>query len=292
MATTELVGGGLRRDPLSGRLVVVAPGRAKRPGAPERMLEPPTEAELASCPFCAGREDRTPPETLRIPDGEPWRVRVVPNLYPALERQEVVVHTPRHARSLAELSGEELDLVAEAWQRRAAGGNGYVQALVNEGSEAGSSLPHSHSQLAWLPEPPPVVQAELSAIAGGCPLCTPPTRELVVAELGGVLLAASYAGRLPYELIAWPLEHEGDPWTSGRLAAGLRLAAEGLRRLHAVEGPRPANVWLHAAGHWHLEVVPRLSVMAGLELGAGVYVTTLAPEEAAARLRSVDVPAA
>jgi galactose-1-phosphate uridylyltransferase len=57
--------------------------------------------ELEKCPFCAGREDRTPPETLRV--GDPWRVRVVPNLYPAFERQEVVVHTPRHARSLAEL---------------------------------------------------------------------------------------------------------------------------------------------------------------------------------------------
>ncbi|HVR13074.1 MAG TPA: hypothetical protein VMS41_04790, partial [Gaiellaceae bacterium] len=70
----------------------------------------------------------------------------MPNLYPAFERQEVVVHTPRHARSLAELDDEELALVAEAWQRRRAGvPEGYLHALVNEGREAGSSLPHTHS---------------------------------------------------------------------------------------------------------------------------------------------------
>src|SRR5438093_6926481 len=105
----------------------MAPARAKRPGAAQAELAPPTPDELEQCPFCAGREDRTPPETLRI--GDPWRVRVVPNLYPAFERQEVVVHTPRHARSLAELGDEELALVAQAWQhRRASVPEGYLHA--------------------------------------------------------------------------------------------------------------------------------------------------------------------
>ena len=73
-------------------------------------------------------------------------MRVVPNLYPAFERQEVVVHTPRHARSLAELNEEELALVAEAWRlRRKAVPDGYLHALVNEGREAGASLPHTWS---------------------------------------------------------------------------------------------------------------------------------------------------
>src|SRR5439155_21922615 len=122
-------------------------------------IEPPTPEELESCPFCAGREDRTPPETLRL--GDPWRVRVVPNLYPALDRQEVVIHVPRHARSLAELTDDEAALVAEAWQQRAAAEpGGYLHALVNEGRDAGSSLPPAHSQLAWLREPPPAVRAD------------------------------------------------------------------------------------------------------------------------------------
>jgi UDPglucose--hexose-1-phosphate uridylyltransferase len=133
---------------------VIAPDRAKRPGAARAQLDPPTAEELESCPFCAGHEEMTPPQTLALPDQGDWRVRVVPNLYPALERQEVVVHSRRHIRSLAELEGDEPELIAEAWQRRAAAEAGYVHALVNEGREAGSSLPHSHSQLAWLPDPP------------------------------------------------------------------------------------------------------------------------------------------
>jgi UDPglucose--hexose-1-phosphate uridylyltransferase len=273
----------LRCGPLSGRLVAIAPGRAARPGAGARFIPPPDEAELESCPFDAGREDRTPPELLRI--GDPWSVRVVPNLYPALDRHEVVVHVPRHARSLAELTDGELALVAEAWQRRAGGSDGYVHALVNEGADAGSSLPHTHSQLVWLDGPPPEVVREQAACAGDCPLCRRPPDELVVDEQEGVVLSAAWAGRLPYELLVAPIEHEADPWTSPRLAVALRLAAQGLRRLHAAEGPRPVNLWLHAPGHWHVEVLPRLTVMAGLELGAGVYVNTLPPEKAAARLR-------
>jgi UDPglucose--hexose-1-phosphate uridylyltransferase len=275
----------LRRDPLSGRVVAVAPSRASRPGAGGETVPPPDEAELAACPFCAGREDRTPPEVLRL--GEPWQVRVVPNLYPAVQHHEVVVHAPGHVRTIADLGGSELHLVAEAWQRRAAdGGGAYLHALVNEGGAAGSSLPHSHSQLAWLPETPPEVAREQAACASDCPLCLRPSERLVIAERGGLVLSAAWAGRLPYELLVAPAAHEADPWTSPLLADALELAAEGARRLRSVEGPRPLNLWLHAPGHWHLEMLPRLTVPAGLELGAGVYVNTLSPEDAAARLRA------
>jgi UDPglucose--hexose-1-phosphate uridylyltransferase len=145
--------------------VVIAPGRAKRPGAARGVLEPPSAEELETCPFCAGREDRTPPETLRLPKGSTeWSVRVVPNLYPAFERAEVVVHTPRHARSIGELEDEELELVAQSWQqRRTAEPGGYLLAFVNEGRDAGASLPHTHSQLVWLGGTPPAVEAERGA---------------------------------------------------------------------------------------------------------------------------------
>jgi UDPglucose--hexose-1-phosphate uridylyltransferase len=82
-----------------------------------------------------------------------------------------------------------------------------------------------------------------------------------------------------------PREHDEEPFEGPRLAGALGLLADGLRRLHAAEGAAPVNVWLHASGHWHLEVVPRLSVLAGLELGAGYFVNTLAPESAAGVLR-------
>jgi UDPglucose--hexose-1-phosphate uridylyltransferase len=276
----------LRRDPVSGRLVVVAPGRSKRPGAFRRSPLEVTPEELESCPFCAGREERTPPETLRLPgNGQRWQVRVVPNLYPAFTGQEVVVHTPRHCHFLAQLTAPELAVVAEAWQSRAAAHDGYLHAFVNERSEAGASLPHTHSQLVWFSSAPPEVDRELRP--GSCRVCDPPGGdELVIAERDGVVLRAAWAGRMPYELFVAPIEHESDPWRSDLLAAALQLAADGLRRLHGLEGPCPMNLWLHESGHWHIEVVPRLTVLAGIELGAGYFVNPLAPETAAEALRN------
>ena len=256
---------------------MVAPGRSRRPGASWPHIDAPTEEELDSCPFCRGREDRTPPETLTL--GDPWRVRVVPNLYPAFERQEVVVHSPEHVRSFAELHDAQAALVAEAWRRRRkAEPAGYLHALVNDGKAAGGSLPHSHSQLVWLPGPPPAVVAERGE----------PDRDNVVLERGGLIATCPRAGRVPYELLIEPSDPDPDAWASDLLPAALQLLAELLRRLHAVcEGPVPANAWLHAGERWHLEVFPRLTVLAGIELGAGIYVNTIPPEEAAAQLRQV-----
>jgi len=253
--------------------VAIAPARAKRPGAARSELEPPTPDELEQCPFCAGREDRTPPETLRI--GDPWQVRVVPNLYPAFERQEVVVHTPRHARSLAELGDDEAALVAEAWRRRReAIPDGYLHALVNEGREAGSSLPHTHSQLVWFPEAPPETQHRVDR-----------ERWSVVAERDGLVLACPYASRLPYELVLAPAEPRAGAFTDELLPAALQLLCEAIRRVHGVAGASPLNAWLHDSADWHLELLPRLSILAGVELGAGWWINALAPEDAAAALR-------
>jgi UDPglucose--hexose-1-phosphate uridylyltransferase len=266
--------------------VAIAPGRARRPGALVGQIEEPTAEELETCPFCEGREDRTPPETLALgrPDGTPpdspgWTVRVVPNLYPALERQEVVVHSPRHVRSFAELTDAEVAGIAEAWARRREAGraSGYLHAMVNEGRIAGASLVHSHSQLAWLPHEPPALVRETGSVADVL-------HELPVDEDKDVVLAVHPAGRVPYELVIAPFVADDDPFAY-RLAPALRLLREAARRLRAVEGAVPWNAWLHQGPHWHVEVVPRLTVLAGLELGAELYVNTVAPEEAARRLR-------
>jgi len=279
---------------------VIAPGRARRPGASRRVeLDPPTDEELASCPFCEGREDRTPPETFAIrpgggkPDTPGWTVRVVPNLYPIFDQHEVVVSTPRHVRSFAELTEDETATVAIAWRERAQAasdaGYGYVHALLNEGREAGASLPHSHSQLAWLPEAPPAVVAE--AEGDECAVCAEleaalASGERLVLERDGLVLVAAYGGRLPYELLLAPREHPaGGGFESELLAPALAMVSEALRRLHAVEGPVPVNAWLHDTGHWHIEIMPRLTVFAGIELGAGIYVNLLPPEQAATTLR-------
>jgi len=261
----------LRRDAVAGRWVAIAPARATRPGATAEV-----EDEVAGCPFCAGHEDRTPPETLRLGDGPTgWAVRVVPNLYPALERQEVVVHAYDHRRSLGELDDDTLALVADAWQRRAREVGGTVFAIVNEGHAAGASLPHSHSQLAWLPGPPPAILAERGLPEGE-----------VILERDGLVASCPRASRVPYEVQVAPLRSEPDGLRSDLLAPALQLLAELVRRIQAVRGePTPLNVWLHDGAHWHLELVPRTTRLAGLELGAGVYINPVAPEAAAVALR-------
>ena len=213
----------------------------------------------------------------------------MPNLYPAFARQEVAVHTPRHVRSVAELANEELALVAEAWRRRrGAVPDGYLHALVNEGRDAGASLPHTHSQLVWLRKPPPEVALELPRLTkGDCALCGL-TDELEISLQGGVSLRVASAGRVPYELLIVPGEHAAEP-SESELGEMLVLLREAIRRLHELEGPVPLNAWLHTGAHWHLEIVPRLTVLAGLELGAGLYVNWLPPEEAAEALRAFSV---
>ena len=207
--------------------------------------------------------------------GDPWQVRVVPNLYPAFERQEVVVHTPRHARSLAELGDEEAAFVADAWRRRReAVPDGYLHALVNEGREAGSSLPHTHSQLVWLPGAPPETQHRVDR-----------ERWTIVAERDGLVLACPYASRLPYELVLAPAEPRGNAFADDLLPAALQLLCEAIRRVHTAAGASPLNAWLHDSDDWHFELLPRLSILAGVELGAGWWINALAPESAAAALQ-------
>lgn len=244
---------------------------------------------MRDCPFCAGREERTPPETLRL-GHDSWRVRVVPNLYPTFERDEVVIHCPEHVRTFAQLSSDQTALVAEAWRRREAvaraEGFAYVHAFVNEGRSAGASLGHSHSQLVWLRDPPPALRAESDETCRVCELLAGERSRgtRLVAERDGLLAVCPAAGRTPYELLLAPITHD-DRAFGPALDSALDLLAELVRGLRSLEGPVPWNAWLHAGAHWHLELVPRLSTPAGTELGAGIFVLTVAPEDAAAALR-------
>lgn len=247
--------------------MIFAPGRKDRPGGWLPEIDPPTEAELERCPFCAGREDRTPPETLRI--GDPWRVRVVPNLYPAFERQEVVVHAPEHVRSFAELDEEQVALVAAAWQRRSDDEGGTVLALINEGRIAGASLPHSHSQLVWTELPDEDLDRLPELLA-----------PYEIRRRDGVVASAHPYAAGPYECLIAP------PDGAGEVTDGLVLVRDLVRRLHVAEGVRPWNAWLHPGPPWHIHFVPRLTALAGIELGAGIHLNVVPPDRAAERLRS------
>ena len=146
------------------------------------------------------------------------------------------MHTPRHARSVAELSDDELADVAEAWRRRReAVPDGYLHALVNEGREAGSSLPHTHSQLVWLPEPPPETQQQRRPRALDRRRRARRPRARVPVGEPPRLRARDRAGRAA--------RAARSPTSCSR--AALALLGDAVRRLHRAAGAVPLNAWLH-----------------------------------------------
>jgi UDPglucose--hexose-1-phosphate uridylyltransferase len=292
----------IRRNPLTGVPVVVAPGRSTRPGALGRTTR---IADAASCPFCEGHEAMTPPEVLALGraggehDTPGWTVRVVPNKFPAIPGQEVVVHGPEHVTAFAELPFGVVTTALEAWMQRRAhaermdGGPAYLLAAVNEGPAAGASLDHSHSQLVPFADIPPAVAAEIPAFAAPCALCAAAAGEgdRTVRLADGMRTFAPGWGRFAYELWIVPEQHTGSPADPEALAAALLDAT---RRLRAVLGEELAwNAVLHAAPlrggdpfHWHIEIWPRLTVAASVELGAGIWVNIVDPGTAAMELRA------
>lgn len=191
-----------------------------------------------------------------------------------------MIHGSAHSHSVGELAGSTLDLVAEAWQRRARDVGGICFALINEGHAAGASQPHSHSQLAWLPAQPPALLAE-----DGLP------EVIEVMARDGLTAGCPVVSRVPYEVLIAPERAEPGGLDSDLLGPALRLLAELVRRLHAIRGEAlvPLNAWLHDGPHWHIELVPRTTRLAGLELGAGVFVDPVAPEQAARELAGAEV---
>ena len=332
----------LRIDPLSGHKTIVAGERSRRPGgeptcAPAETIDPETD------PFAGGHEDRTPPELYAVrPGGGPadtpgWSVRVVPNLYPALEpsperpaptaeegglqgtraapelfqsrlatgAHEVIVNAPQSLTSLAELPARQVQDAVEVWRQRmrAHSANPYVQLIVNERREAGASLPHTHAQLYALDFVPAAVARERERSAAYTTrtmgqslvgdLIAEEVRlgERIVAIDDEAVLIAPFASRLPFQLMLAPRRPRARFEDDGPTGAG--LLHDGLARLarHLGSSP-PLNMWVRTAPRgaedfcWRIDVMPRLTHLAGLELSTETNLNIVAPEDAAAALRA------
>ena len=241
-------------------MVVIAPGRARRPGAFVGAIEEPTPEELAQCPFCEGREDRTPPETLALPRarGRPgWTVRVVPNLYPALERQEVVVHSPRHVRSFAELEDAELELVAEAWRERfAAARDGRLSLRARDG-QRGALRGRQPGSLALPARLAPRAAPGRHRRTGRRRL-----RRLPAPGARGPRRSPPEQGSLSHSRVRPRPVRAADRAAARVQAARTRSptrsgsSRDAIRRLRALEGAVPWNAWLHLGPHWHSKCCP------------------------------------
>jgi UDPglucose--hexose-1-phosphate uridylyltransferase len=330
----------LRKDPITGRWVIIATDRAQRPSDFSRQQVIIEGGRF--CPFCPGNEQKTPPEVLayRPPPGGPnesgWTLRVVPNKFPVLRvegelnRQgyglydkmngvgahEVIIETPHHMMTLSSLPEKRVEDVLWAFRERILDLKKdrrlrYILVFKNHGEAAGASLEHAHSQLIALPVVPKRVQEELDGskryfdFKERCIYCDIVRQELetgvrVVVETDHFVTIEPFAPRFPFETWIIPKRHQShfedaEAATLVNLAWVLRTT---LRKIDKVLEHPPYNMIIHTAPvqdgavsyyHWHIEIIPKLTKVAGFEWGAGFYINPSPPEEAAKFLRDAEL---
>lgn len=240
--------GELRKDPILGRWVIIATERSKRPGS-YLIEKEPYESDPKDCPFCYGHEKMTPPEiealrSRRSKANTPgWKVRVVPNKYPALGidaplkkkglglfdmmtnfgANEVVIETPDHKREIFDQSTEEIVDWISVIQNRVEDLHKdlrfrYLLVFKNKGREAGASISHPHHQIIATPVTPKRVREELQGaeayfkLKERCIFCDLIDQELaskqrIVYENEAFVSFCPYASRFPFEIWILPRHH-------------------------------------------------------------------------------------
>ena len=235
---------------------------------------------------------------------------------------EVIVEAPDHRWQLADGPPDRVDGVLQAYQQRLTDLYGdarlrYVVIFRNYGPQAGASLCHPHSQLIAVPITPKRAKDKLAVARSyyqakeRCVFCDIITQERalgdrIVLESAHFVAMCPFAARFPFELAVYPKQHEHsfallDDVRRADLAKVLYLC---LRHLRPALGDPPYNYvlntspnvtprpgrpeyWgtLHLDYHWHLEIMPRVTRIAGFEWGTGFYINPVSPEDSAQFLR-------
>jgi UDPglucose--hexose-1-phosphate uridylyltransferase len=327
----------LRKDPVTGRWVIISTERRKRPTDFLHETVRPTASD-GVCPFCEGQEQMTPHEVLAHrrngsgPDTPGWDLRVVPNQFPALrvegtlDRQgeglfdkmngigahEVIIESPRHEDTLATLDAAAVEQVLWAARERVRDLKQdhrfrYIIIFKNHGAAAGATLDHSHSQLIALPIVPREVADEVAGAREHfrnkerCVFCDVLRQETaaerrLIAMNDDIVGLAPYASRFPFETWLLPRRHQSlfEELPRHECASLAHILSDVLRRMNRTLELPPYNLLIHSAPvvepaseyyHWHVEIIPKLTKMAGFEWATGFYLNPTSPEEAAEVLR-------
>jgi UDPglucose--hexose-1-phosphate uridylyltransferase len=276
-----------RRDPLHNVWVVFAPERQRRPQDFAPAVLRPNELD----PFAPGNERLTPPEVYALrkegtkPNESGWRVRVVPNRYPAMRVEgqleaspdglydcltgigahEVIIETPDSGTALEDLPVHAIAEVFASYRERIIDLDKdhrfqHIYVFKNVGPTAGASLAHAHSQLVALPIVPPFVEGKLLRARDhyllkqrslfSDILHTERTAEKrVVADNDGYVLFCPFASRFPFELAIFPKRHHPEfiSCTTAELQQLAEILRFGLQRLNAVLEKPGYNFLLHTA---------------------------------------------
>jgi UDPglucose--hexose-1-phosphate uridylyltransferase len=329
----------LRKDPITERWVIISSERGKRPS--DWTMEPKVRGG-GFCPFCPGNEDKTPPEVRALRPGTEqknvpgWKIRVVPNKFPALQIEgdlnrrgeglydlmngvgahEVIIETPNHLAELADLETDHIYDTLLIFRERILDLKNdtrfkYILVFKNHGISAGASLEHSHSQLIATPIIPKRVQEELLGakkhfdFKERCIYCDILHQEMqmgkrLVVRTDDYVSVEPFAPRFPFETWLLPVKHYSH-FEAMELREYYGLAAvlkETLLRINrTLESPH-YNFILHTSPvqeaplleyHWHIEIIPKLTKVAGFEWGSGFYINPTPPEMAAQHLREAQV---
>lgn len=229
---------------------------------------------------------------------------------------EVIIETPDHKDMLADLSPKRIEDVLWAYRDRIVDLKRdqrfrYILVFKNHGAAAGATLEHTHSQLIALPVIPTSVLAEIDGCRTHyqqkerCIYCDLVRQECsdaerIVADNPEFICLTPFAPRFPFEMWILPKRHaayfEESQKTQFEMLA--RILSEALRRMDRVLSRPAYNFVLHTsplhektgeAYHWHIELIPKLTQVAGFEWGTGFYINPVTPEEAAKFLREAEI---
>ena len=242
----------IERNPITGDEVIVAPERARRPN----IYRDPNEA----CPFCPGNESMTPPEIARA--GDPWRVRVFPNKYPATEHHEVIVESREHDGFANEAAQIYVDRY-RALIRDAA----HVSIFKNHGPLAGASIPHPHSQIVATSFVPPRIRREAEAFRERCALCS--LDEPMIADSPNYRCIAPRGAMFAYEQWIVPKTHANEMSEPQELAELLQASSRAMLTLADSFNWIFMNFAREPRAHWYVQLFPRTAMHAGFEIGNG-----------------------
>lgn len=327
----------LRQNFFTKEWVIIATDRAKRPKELVRQKPPQAIAPfVATCPFCPGNEDKTPPEVMRVPayGNGPWQVRVVPNKFSALARDsqptrtihrsrrsiggfgvhDVIIETPDHSLVTALMDDAHVANVLRAYKSRYDELSldpriAHVTIFKNHGLDAGTSLEHPHSQLIATPVISSQVRGRFQVALqhyddyGVCIFCQMIEEELaeeerIVLQTEHFVALAPFASPTPFATHIFPRRHMasfGDISTA-EITDLARVLRKVLGKLYHGLGDPDFNYTLRCAPaelhevkyfHWYVSIIPRLTRVAGFELGSGMFINTVPPESAAEFLRNV-----
>jgi len=295
----------IRKAYLLDKYVIITPGRAKRP---RDIKEETIVSRTEPCPFC--------PEKIyqknivdKISSGNKWHILSIKNIFPAVTltnkkaygSQEVIIETPDHIKEIADFNSAGIEDVLRMYARRTEKLSknknlDYILCFKNQGSKAGASIIHSHSQVFATKIIPPVLREEARLAEsynikhGRCPYCDIIKNEIKSKRkiCSDKLIAAftPYASEYHYEAWIFPRRHLDNITQLNRneiksIAGTLKIILKKLQVLDLSFNFYLHNVITDKHQHFYIKIQPRDSVWAGVELGSGLVINSVSPEEAA-----------